>query len=135
MCDLDGFKQVNDRFGHLTGNKLLQAVGQGLKDNCREYDFVARMGGDEFVVVLPGASEDAVRLRRRRLSMVVEEAGTTLCEQPVVGLSMGIAYYPEDGSTAEELLANADIKMYEDKSLRKSLGANTAHSWASPSGD
>lgn len=140
MCDLDGFKQVNDRFGHLTGNKLLQAVGQGLKDNCREYDFVARMGGDEFVVILPGASEDAVRLRRRRLSAVVEESGVGLCEEMVVTLSMGISYYPDDGRTAEELLANADVKMYEDKSLRKSLrasmSANTAHSsWMSPSPD
>ncbi|HEY3441730.1 MAG TPA: diguanylate cyclase [Paludibaculum sp.] len=139
MCDLDGFKQVNDRFGHLIGNKLLQAVGHGLKENCREYDFVARMGGDEFVVVLPGASEDAVRLRRRRLSTVVEGAGIGLCDEMVVGLSMGIAYYPEDGRTAEELLANADTKMYEDKSLRKSqrlsLSADTAHSWMSPSTD
>ncbi|MBL0156753.1 MAG: diguanylate cyclase [Bryobacterales bacterium] len=139
VCDLDGFKQVNDRFGHLTGNKLLQSVGHGLKENCREYDFVARMGGDEFVVILPGASEDAVRLRRRRLATVVEEAGVSLCDEMVVGLSMGIAYYPEDGRTAEELLANADTKMYEDKSLRKSLrlsmSADTAHSWMSPSTD
>ncbi len=139
VCDLDGFKQVNDRFGHLTGNKLLQAVGHGLKDNCREYDFVARMGGDEFVVILPGASEEAVRLRRRRLGMVVEAAGVGLCEEMVVTLSMGIAYFPDDGRTAEELLANADTKMYEDKSMRKSLRAsmtaNTAHLWSSPSAD
>ena len=139
MCDLDGFKQVNDRFGHLMGNKLLQAVAQGLKDNCREYDFVARMGGDEFVVVLPGASEDAVRLRRRRLLAVVEQAGVGLCDEMVVGLSMGIAYYPEDGCTAEELLANADTKMYADKSLRRSrrlsMSADTAHAWMSPSTD
>jgi diguanylate cyclase (GGDEF)-like protein len=139
VCDLDGFKQVNDRFGHLTGNKLLQAVGSGLKDNCREYDFVARMGGDEFVVILPGASEEAVRLRRHRLSTVVEAAGVGLCEEMVVTLSMGIAYFPDDGRTAEELLAKADTKMYEDKSMRKSLSAsisaNTAHLWSAPSAD
>ena len=56
VLDLDGFKQVNDRFGHLEGNKVLQRVAAGLKSACREYDYVARMGGDEFVVLLPGAN-------------------------------------------------------------------------------
>lgn len=133
MCDLDGFKQVNDRHGHLAGNKLLQEVGQGLRDHCREYDFVARMGGDEFVVVLPGATNDAVQHRRRRLSEMVESAGLKLCSDRAVSLSLGTAFYPNDGRTAEELLARADERMYEDKAARKAirsgLSKETAHSW------
>jgi diguanylate cyclase (GGDEF)-like protein len=137
VCDLDGFKQVNDRFGHLTGNKLLKAVGFGLKENCREYDFVARLGGDEFVVVLPGATDEAVKTRRRRLCGIVEQAGEAETGERVVSLSLGIAFYPRDGQSAEELLSFADGRMYEDKARRKAMRANanlnTAHSWSMPS--
>jgi len=133
VCDLDGFKAVNDRFGHLTGNKLLQAVSAGLKDLCREYDFVARLGGDEFVVVLPGATDEAVKLRRRRFAEMVERCGVEETGEQVVGMSSGIAFYPKDGHVAEELLSTADERMYADKSARKAMklgaGLNTAHSW------
>jgi diguanylate cyclase (GGDEF)-like protein len=133
MCDLDGFKLVNDRHGHLTGNKLLQDMSQGLRDHCREYDFVARMGGDEFVVVLPGATPEAVQHRRRRLTEMVEKAGFALCNDHSVSLSMGTAFYPQDGQTAEELLTRADERMYEDKAARKALRAGlakeTAYGW------
>src|SRR5258708_17776696 len=54
VCDLDGFKAVNDRFGHLEGNRVLRVVSKGLQSVCRDYDYVARMGGDEFVIILPG---------------------------------------------------------------------------------
>lgn len=133
VCDLDGFKQVNDRFGHLTGNKLLQGVAAGFKESCREYDFVARLGGDEFVIVLPGATDEAVKLRRKRFSEMVERVAFELCAERVASLSLGIAFYPKDGRSAEELLAKADELMYQDKSMRKAMRAGmipaAAHSW------
>ena len=59
VCDMDGFKQINDRFGHLEGNRVLRMFAQALKQSCREYDYVARMGGDEFVVIAPGLEADS----------------------------------------------------------------------------
>src|ERR1035438_305529 len=73
VCDLDGFKQVNDKYGHLQGNQVLQMVAQGLRDNCRAYDYVARMGGDEFVIVLPSQKPASLLAKIDRFVNVVEE--------------------------------------------------------------
>jgi diguanylate cyclase (GGDEF)-like protein len=126
VCDLDGFKLVNDRFGHLTGNKILQLVAQGLREHCREYDFVARLGGDEFVAVLPGLSQVDVDTKRRRFQAVAAQAGLEMCGQPVLSLSVGAAYYRTDGSTSEELLARADERMYGRKRARKEHGTSAS---------
>ena len=122
VFDLDGFKAVNDQYGHLTGNRLLQLVANGLRENCREYDFVARMGGDEFVMVLPGVTPEAVTLRLQRLRAYVERVGVELCGTACVSVSGGPAFYPKDGRTAEELLARADKRMYSEKHDRKQAG-------------
>lgn len=115
LSDLNGFKNVNDNFGHLVGNKLLQQIAKNLKSACREYDQVGRLGGDEFVFVLPELTKDGAEELKPRLELAVEEAGQQICGAKVVTASIGCAVYPKDGSTAEELLSEADHRMYETK--------------------
>ncbi len=125
VSDLDGFKQVNDRFGHLEGNRLLQRVSQRLKESCREYDCVARMGGDEFVLVLPGITPEVVRVMIPRLRETVRQAGVETLQEDVIGFSAGEAYFPTDGEDAEQLLAAADRRMYQNKAQQKALRGST----------
>jgi len=115
VCDLDGFKQVNDRFGHLEGNRVLRLFADKLKETCREYDYVARMGGDEFVLVMPGLSADAVAKKAAQLGVLAAAAGREVCGQDVVSLSIGEAFYPDDAADAEQLLVEADRRMYSKK--------------------
>jgi diguanylate cyclase (GGDEF)-like protein/putative nucleotidyltransferase with HDIG domain len=117
VCDLDGFKQINDRFGHLEGNKVLRLVSEALRSRCREYDYVARMGGDEFVLLLPGSDRRAIQGRIAEIRQIA--IGTGMPSGSGVSMSIGEAYFPEDGSDAEELLAEADKRMYKAKQLRK----------------
>ena len=115
VCDLDGFKQINDRFGHLVGNMVLRSVAAGLKETCREYDYVARMGGDEFVVIMPGFDTAAMKEKTLLLQSIAMEAGIQVCKEPLLSLSSGVAMYPHDGIDAEQLLAEADHRMYANK--------------------
>jgi len=115
VCDMDGFKQINDRFGHLEGNRVLKIFAQRLKESCREYDYVARMGGDEFVVVAPGLTADASRVKALTLREMAKKAGFEVCREDILSLSVGQAVYPENGLDAEELLAEADRRMYLEK--------------------
>ena len=115
LCDLNGFKKVNDKFGHLTGNKLLQEVATKFKGSCREYDQVGRLGGDEFVFVLPEVTKDLLAEMERRLSRAVREAGRTVCGETIVSVSVGSAIFPADGVSGEALLSEADRSMYELK--------------------
>jgi diguanylate cyclase (GGDEF)-like protein/putative nucleotidyltransferase with HDIG domain len=130
VCDMDGFKAVNDRFGHLEGNRLLKSVASALRDTCREYDYVARMGGDEFVLILPGLHVEDVEAKAARLSLIAGMAGQDVCGENVCSLSIGAAYYPEDGVDAEQLLAEADRRMYQAKQARRAAGPKQAAQWA-----
>jgi diguanylate cyclase (GGDEF)-like protein/putative nucleotidyltransferase with HDIG domain len=126
VCDVDAFKQVNDRFGHLEGNKVLRYVADVLRENCREYDYVARMGGDEFVLLLPGSDRDAVYRRILEFqSIACDVTGTA--NVGVITLSVGEAFYPDDGSDAEQLLAAADRRMYKSKRSTKGESAGGIH--------
>ncbi len=114
VCDLDGFKQVNDRFGHLKGNEVLQNVANGLREACRGSDYLARMGGDEFVLVLPDL-KDLSSSYLDRLRDVARDAGWKVCGEECLSMSVGAAIYPIDGGDAEQLFAEADRRMYRVK--------------------
>jgi diguanylate cyclase (GGDEF)-like protein/putative nucleotidyltransferase with HDIG domain len=117
VCDLNGFKKVNDRFGHLAGDRVLKLFTSLMRDVCRNYDYVARMGGDEFVIVAPNMSPGSASEKAILLSALAQEAGREVCGKDVLSLSMGVAFYPQDGSDSELLLAEADKRMYASKKL------------------
>jgi diguanylate cyclase (GGDEF)-like protein len=115
VADLDGFKQINDRFGHLEGNRVLRLFAEALKETSREYDYVARMGGDEFVVIAPGLTAEAFARKTEQMRELAKQAGIDVCNEPILSLSVGKAIYPEDGIDAEKILSEADKRMYLQK--------------------
>jgi diguanylate cyclase (GGDEF)-like protein/putative nucleotidyltransferase with HDIG domain len=123
VCDIDGFKQINDSFGHLEGDTLLREFSIRLKDACRGYDYVARMGGDEFVITAPGLTPEAAKEKAERLNEAAMEAGRHTCGRDVITLSVGAAFCPEDGFDAERLLAEADRRMYSMKHIHHAEAA------------
>ncbi len=127
VSDMDGFKQINDRFGHLEGNRVLRLFAQALKDSCREYDYVARMGGDEFVVVAPGLAADAAGKKAEQMRALAKQAGHEVCGEDILSLSVGRAMYPEDGKDAEQLLAEADRRMYIEKQKQLAYKDRRSH--------
>jgi diguanylate cyclase (GGDEF)-like protein len=123
VCDLDNFKQINDLYGHLEGDNLLRNFALHLKDICRGYDYVARMGGDEFVIVAPGLSAEAANEKASRLNQLAMEAGHKIAGRDLVGMSVGTAFCPEDGFDVERLLSEADRRMYSMKKVHHSAPA------------
>jgi diguanylate cyclase (GGDEF)-like protein/putative nucleotidyltransferase with HDIG domain len=123
LCDIDGFKQINDSFGHLEGDKLLREFTTRLKDVCRGYDYVARMGGDEFVITAPGLTPEAAKEKAERLNQAAIESGRHVCGRDLITLSVGMAFCPEDGYDVERLLAEADRRMYSMKQVHHAEAA------------
>src|SRR3984957_7230701 len=117
VCDIDGFKQINDSFGHLEGDRLLREFTAQVKDVCRGYDYIARMGGDEFVITAPGLTAEAAKEKADRLNQAAIESGRHVCGRDVITLSVGMAFCPDDGFDVERLLAEADRRMYSMKQI------------------
>jgi diguanylate cyclase (GGDEF)-like protein len=110
----------------MEGNKVLHAVATALKRSCREYDYVARMGGDEFVILLPGAEPHDAAVKMADFRDVVREIGRQMFHSNVLTVSIGIANFPVDGKDAEELLAEADRRMYKQKQSQKQVAETPA---------
>jgi diguanylate cyclase (GGDEF)-like protein len=115
MLDLDGFKAVNDTWGHHAGDLVLIEIATRLSGTLRESDTAARLGGDEFVLMLPATPlVGAIEASRALVDFIV--APITIEGKPLtVGASIGIAVFPNHGRDAEVLLAAADSAMYEAK--------------------
>ncbi|HEY2091574.1 MAG TPA: EAL domain-containing protein [Thermoanaerobaculia bacterium] len=117
FLDLDGFKAVNDAYGHDVGDHLLVDVAERISPKIRQQDTIARVGGDEFIFLGEIAEPaDAALLAEKLLSLVREPFVVDGHELPM-SVSVGIAIYPENGTTQRELLANADAAMYHAKSV------------------
>ncbi len=119
LMDLDRFKFVNDFYGHLEGDLVLQRVGQILETNCRRSDVVARYGGDEFVILMPETTMEQARQLSSKLRGWV--AADPLLREKNISASFGIACYPLHGASPQELIQVADASMY----LSKHQGGNT----------
>jgi len=117
MLDIDYFKPFNDTYGHDAGDTLLRAMGAILQEHTRGADIVCRYGGEEFTLVLPGASLAATQQRAEELrtevqALMVEHGGQALAQ---VTISLGIAVFPEHGMTADSLIRAADQALYQAK--------------------
>src|SRR5260370_7300525 len=93
---------------------MLKSIAQGMRESCREYDYVARMGGDEFVLILPSLPKEIVAVKMEDIRKTVRKVGERLGDDSI-GLSVGAAYFPLDGQDAEDLLTQADRRMYQMK--------------------
>jgi len=120
FIDLDGYKEINDKYGHSFGDKLLVQIANRLEDNLRESDTIARFGGDEFILVLENvAGTEAIKPIAEKIRSSITkpyQIEETQCE---ITASFGISVYPIDGTTAQELINKADSAMYNAKELGK----------------
>jgi diguanylate cyclase (GGDEF)-like protein len=121
FLDLDRFKPINDKYGHLRGSRTLREVGFLIRAAVRETDYPARYGGDEFVVISPQTDRAAAGMMAEKLRRLIE-GHTFLQEEGInarLGVSLGLATYPTEASSKEALIRLADKRMYEDKAARK----------------
>ncbi len=116
MCDIDHFKECNDRFGHVVGDKVLKMVAQELVKATRNVDFVARYGGEEFAVILPETKTRGLNVVAERIRSRIEKRRVKVVDEEVaVTISIGCASFPLDAATGEKLIGLADAALYRAK--------------------
>jgi diguanylate cyclase (GGDEF)-like protein len=124
LIDMDKLKDINDSFGHEAGNSAITLVAQCLQRSIRTTDYAARFGGDEFAVLLPGASPDVADAVVKRVRHNVFKTTLDLRSRMIrCSVSIGVVNYPKDARDMRELLSMADRKMYRDKELRRAPGS------------
>lgn len=119
-CDLDDFKVINDRFGHLTGDHILRVLGDAFHRICADYGYIARSGGNEFVIILPSATEHSMDALTARLRAAACEIGWSVCQEDLLRLSFGSAVMPPEGGAPHALIRDAESRMRLVKRQRKS---------------
>ncbi|MFW6229378.1 MAG: diguanylate cyclase domain-containing protein [Halanaerobium sp.] len=122
FLDIDNFKEINDRFGHDTGDQVLKKIAERLEKNLRPRDKLSRMGGDEFVIIIPeiDSSRKVIQIAER----IIEEFNRPLIigeSKLFISLSLGISLYPEHGNKLEELIQKADDSMYKAKQKQENF--------------
>jgi len=124
--DIDGFKDINDTFGHKEGDKVLIEVMKLFKSTLREIDIICRMGGDEFLLIFPDSSLKDLPMIKERLNKNLTELNQTLKKPYKLGFSIGISYYhPDKPQSIDELISIADESMYKEK--KKNNGIRSVH--------
>jgi len=115
VCDIDLFKRINDSYGHLAGDKVLKIISKSLQRNLRDSDFIARFGGEEFVVLMPETSTKEAKLVAEKLRKKVESSPFNFKKEPVqITVSFGISEFAK-GETIEEVFSRADKALYKAK--------------------
>ncbi len=119
FLDLDNFKPINDTFGHAAGDLLLVQVANQLKNLVRELDTVARIGGDEFVIILESIqNEDEIIQIAERIVSDIPKGIAIYPKNPDISVSIGISLFPKHGTTVSKILACADDAMYRAKTMK-----------------
>jgi diguanylate cyclase (GGDEF)-like protein len=137
MIDIDHFKRFNDTHGHAGGDEALRLVAATLRNTCRESDVVARYGGEEFALILPAVRSGRAQDLLERFRRVVAATPIKLYGRPrpvSVTISIGVACFPEDGLTSEQILACADERLYEAKEGGRDRVVGPPRATARPAG-
>ena len=120
MIDVDGLKPINDHYGHRMGDEALKEIAKRIVCNTHHEDLVARLGGDEFAVILsPIANAEFAKSAMNRIAKACDLPFFFDNIQLDLGASIGLALYPEDSASLEELIECADLKMYDAKRIKK----------------